>query len=200
MKDGWEGVDFAAARALHFEGFTVQDRTKQRDHSFIDPNHEPIRVVDVASFHQPSAGKLDVTLCSTVHHELNGDRTSMANIVTARLRLDLGHGPGHRRGPDEADRHGGGDRCHQELSHGIERGEHLHPKPRLRDAHAVVDRGGDPSIRSAQPCWRASWRRWPQPSHPAHRPSATDLGRRAAIVHAPAIMLPFSSWRLSAAA
>ena len=68
----------------------MQDKTRQRDHSFIDPNHEPIRVVDVASFHQPSGGKLDVTLCSTVHHELNGDRSSMANIVTARLRLDLG--------------------------------------------------------------------------------------------------------------
>lgn len=68
----------------------MQDRTRQRDHSFIDPNNEPIRVVDVASFHQPSGGKLDVTLCSSVHRELNGERTMMANIVTARLRLDLG--------------------------------------------------------------------------------------------------------------
>lgn len=80
----------ALARAPQHEGSEVQDRTKQRDHSFIDPNNEPIRVVDVVSFHRPVGGKLDVTLCAAVHRELNGDRTSMANVVTARLRLDLG--------------------------------------------------------------------------------------------------------------
>lgn len=90
MKTLPDAVDLAAARALHFEGSRVQDRTKQRDHSFIDPNHEPIRVVDVASFHHPAGGKLDVTLCATVHQALSGDRTTVANIVTARLRLDLG--------------------------------------------------------------------------------------------------------------
>ena len=56
---------------------------------FIDPNNEPVRVADHATFHPPRGPHLDLTLCALVPFVDEDNRTTMENVVTTRLRFDV---------------------------------------------------------------------------------------------------------------
>lgn len=67
----------------------MQDHSKAKP-VFTDPNHEPVRVVDLASFHPWQGPTFDVTLCNMVSTAVEGNQTVRDAVVTGRLRLDLG--------------------------------------------------------------------------------------------------------------
>ena len=57
---------------------------------FIDPNHEPVKTVDMVSFHPWQGYTFDVTLCGMLPTAVEGQQTVRDAVVTGRLRLDLG--------------------------------------------------------------------------------------------------------------
>ena len=61
-----------------------------RPHKITDPNREPVRMVDQATFHGCAGPLIDLTLC-TMTPMPDGSTNFVAEaVVTARLRFDLG--------------------------------------------------------------------------------------------------------------
>ncbi len=62
---------------------------KPRPHKITDPNREPVRMIDQATFHGGAGPLIDLTLC-TVSPMPDGSTNFVAEaVVTARLRFDL---------------------------------------------------------------------------------------------------------------
>ena len=65
---------------------------------FVDPHHEPVRVINQATFHGIRDGLLDITLCTV---RAVGDAEGGASyeaIVSARIRFDLSMAKALREG------------------------------------------------------------------------------------------------------
>ena len=55
-----------------------------------DPNYEPVRVVDQASFHPPIGLDLNLTLCTYLDLPAGEDGFVPGAVVAARLRMKVG--------------------------------------------------------------------------------------------------------------
>ncbi len=70
--------------------FDVEALSSQATIAYLDPNTEPVKVVDQVTFHPNNNSLMSVTLCSLAPTVMTDGTTIYPAKVTARLRLSPG--------------------------------------------------------------------------------------------------------------